>query len=217
MARNEMIICKYCNTVNRQGATACLACGAPLEIHQPASKLQTDSKPSPIQTSPEIDLKKVGEKADKAYFTVLNTYAIAWRTVAEAIAIAIAAFIIGTAGGAAGAGFWAILGGIALGIAVGLSQKNFYITLISAPVGALLGLGVGAIFWAAGISKILPLIITLFSILGAVIGGKPQPAFTRRNWWEKLRPVFGGLGGLVFGILGTLLGYGIWSTIQLFR
>ena len=179
-----------------------------------ASKPVKDIRPS---KKPEEDLRKIGEKVDDAYFIALNTYDIAWRTVAEAIAISVSAFIIGAAGGAAGVGFLGVLGGIALGIAVGLTQKNFYITLISAPGGAMIGLVMGAIFWVTGSSKIYPVIAALFAILGAMIGGRRQAAFTRRNWWEKLRPFFGALGGLVFGLLGSALGWGILSTIKLFR
>jgi hypothetical protein len=220
MVRTDMSTCAYCNTPNSLGANTCPACGAPLEIHKPTPHPKADSKSSmnvPASNYPEIDISKVGEKIDEAYFTVLNIYTVAWRTLAEAIAIAVGAFIIGAAGGVARAGFLGILGGIALGIAVGLTQKNFYITLISAPVGAMIGLGVGAIFWVAGISKIFPLIVTLLSIVGAIMGGKQRPVLNRKNWWERLRPFFGALGGLAFGLLGMLLGWGILSTIKLFQ
>jgi hypothetical protein len=220
MTHQNYFACEYCSTKNPAGATSCLACGAPIEYHQPLSSPKATTKPRIDKKSkkrPEEEFKKVGEKVDEAYFTVLKTYAIAWRTVAEAIAIAVAAFIIGTAGGAAGIGFLGILGGIALGITVGLTQKNFYIALISAPGGAMIGLLVGAIFWVIGNPKIFPLIVTLFSILGAVIGGRRKPTFSRRNWWEKLRPFFGALGGLVFSALGAALGWGILSTIKLFQ
>ena len=220
MAQSEFIACEYCNTKNPTGTSSCLACGAPIEYRKPAPQTKTVQKnkkdTKPIKR-PEDELKKVGEKVDDAYFTVLNTYAIAWRTVAEAIAIAVSAFIIGAAGGAAGAGFLGILGGIALGIAVGLTRKNFYITLVSAPGGSMIGLLVGAISWVIGIPKTYPLIVTLFAFLGAVVGGRRRTAFAHRNWWEKLRPFLGALGGLAFSALGSALGWGILSTIRLFQ
>jgi hypothetical protein len=220
MVQSKYIDCEYCSTRNPAGSKSCLACGAPIEYLPQATKKEDFSK-SKIelkpQKHPEEKFIKAGEKVEDAYFTVLNTYAIAWRTVAEAIAIAVAAFIIGVAGGAVGIGFLGVLGGIALGIAVGLTQKHFYITLISAPAGALMGLGLGAVFWVLGNPKIFPLIVGLFSIFGAVIGGRRRRSFSHINWWEKLRPFLGGLGGLAFSALGAALGWGISSTIKLFQ
>jgi len=175
---------------------------------QPKASKPTEKKPK-SQQKVETELRKATDKADEAYFTVMNTYAIAWRTVGEAIAIAIAAFIIGVTGGAVQMGFVGVLGAIGVGIAVGLTQKNFYFVIGSAPGGALIGLAISAIFWIGGQPKIGVLVVTICAILGAILGGRRRYPFSQRNWWEKLRPVLGALGGLGFGILGLLLGLGI--------
>jgi hypothetical protein len=207
-----MIICEYCETRNPKERGTCLACGAPIEKRQPITKVKpvktAAEKPKPAK-SPENEIRKVGEKADEAYFTVMNTYAIAWRTVGEAIAIAVAAFIIGVTGGVVRMGFVGILGAIAVGVAVGMTHKNFYFVIASAPGGALIGLAASAVFWIAGQPRMGIILVTIGAIVGAIWGGRRRHPFSQRNWWEKLRPVLGALGGLGFGILGLLLGLGI--------
>ncbi len=219
MTKTKTIVCEYCYTQNPASSKSCLACGAPIEHLLSAQKPITTAKlpvrPKP-EKRPEDELRKVGEKVDKAYFTVLNTYTIAWRTVGEVIAISVAGFIIGVAGGATGMGLWGVVGAVFIGIAVGLTQKNFYIVLVSAPGGALLGLGIGAIIWIMGAPGALPFIVTVCAVLGAFIGGKRRTVFDHHNWWEKLRPFLGALGGFLFGFLGVLLGLGIQGVISFF-
>jgi len=218
MGHSKYISCEYCSVQNTTGAASCLACGAPIDYHRPFSTKKGELKWDTQSKKPhEEDHRIIGEKVEDAYLAALGTYSIAWRTAAEGIAIAVAAFIIGTAGGAAGIGFLGALGGIFVGIAVGLTQKNFYITLVSAPGGAISGLLVGSIFWVFGNPKIFPVIVILFSVFGAIFGGRPKLVFARRNWWEKLRPFLGGLGGLIFAALGSALGWGILSAIQLIQ
>ena len=160
-------------------------------------------------------MRKIGEKADDAYFTVLNTYAIAWRTIGEAVAIAISGFILGFVGGATEMLFAGILFATVLGVVVGLTRKNFYLVLASAPIGALIGMAVGAIPWVLGAGpKVMIFSAGIFANIAAVVGGKRNLPFERRNWWEKARPFLGGLGGFGFGLIGTLIGWGLITAIQ---
>jgi hypothetical protein len=220
MAESIYILCEYCGTQNPGEKIACLACGAPLGPHPKKSKLPQAAK-SVIATGsdrkPEAKIKEVSEKIDEAYLTVMNTYSIAWRTVGEAIAIVVAGFIIGVVGGATRMGFWGIFGATVTGIAVGLTQKNIYAVLFSAPGGALIGLFFGAIFWIGGKSEVVVFVVTMTAVIAAILGGKRRPAYKVRNWWEKLRPLLGALGGFGFGVLGTLLGLGITGMLGLFQ
>ncbi len=224
MAKTKMQICEYCATQNLAGVRHCAACGAPITASAtPASTRQhSPPRPAPKQNAAQVwpseaNLTQIGEKADEAYFTVMSVYAIAWRTVGEAIAIAVAAFIIGTAGGAAGMGFLGVLGAIGLGIAVGVTRKNIYFTLASAPLGTILGLLIGGVFWVMGSPFLLIFLTTGCGIAAAMIGGQPKTAFKRRNGWEKARPFLGALGGLGFGLIGLVLGLGLSGLSNLLR
>ena len=204
MSKSRKLVCEYCTTVNPWDAKSCLACGGPLtrpkvDLEPKVTTVKSDEKAPKPQSE---DIKKAAEKADDVYFTLWNTYAIAWRTVGEAISIALTGFILGFVGGATGAIFPGILGAILVGLAVGLTRKQFYIVLISAPAGLLLGLGLGALTWALG-SGPQTMVYTglFFAIVGAVLGGRRNLPFSQRNCWEKARPVLGALGGLGFGII----------------
>ncbi len=209
MVRANFIPCAYCKTQNPDDAESCVACGAPLEklvapkIIKPAPKKPIH--PALKEKRPEEIAQKIGEKVEDAYYVC----AVGWRTFAEALAIAVATFITGVASGATGLAYWGLLGTVAVGVAVGLTGKMFYLALISAPLGALIGLGIGAAPLMLGMPKILPVSMTLFAVWGAVLGGRRRTDFKYRNWWEKARPFLGGVGGLLFGFLGTLLGIGI--------
>lgn len=217
MTKTRRIFCEYCETNNPWEGSTCLACGGPLA----RPKIDLDPKVTTVQLNEKLkqpqspDIKKAAEETDDVYFTVLNTYAIAWRTVGEAIAITLTGFILGFVGGATGVIFPGILGAMLVGLAVGLTRKQFYIVLISAPAGLLLGLGLGAITWALGSEpQVMVYTSLVFAIIGAVLGGRCSLPFRHRNWWEKARPLLGAIGGFIFGVLGTFLGWGIRAGIQ---
>jgi hypothetical protein len=217
MTETQRIICEYCNTPNPWEASTCLACGGP--ISQP--KVDLTIKATTVETPPKSedlskeDIQKIGEKADDVYFTVLNTYTIAWRTIGEAISIALTGFILGFVGGTTGMYFPGVLGAILIGLAVGLTHKQFYLVLISAPVGLLLGLGFGAFSWMmGGESQIMVFTGMVGAVIGAILGGRRNPPFSQRNCWEKARPLLGAMGGFAFGLLGTLIGWGIRETVK---
>lgn len=217
MAKTRRIICNYCETSNPWERNTCLACGGPLtrpKVNFEPKVTTVKSNEKPKQPPPE-DIQKAAEKVDDVYFTVLNSYAIAWRTVGEVISIALTGFILGFVGGATGFVFPSVLGAMFIGLAVGLTRKQFFIVLISAPTGLLLGLGLGALTWALG-SEPQVMVYTglIFAVIGAILGGRRSLPFHQRNCWEKARPLLGTLGGLIFGAMGTLLGWGINTGIQ---
>ncbi len=221
---SKTIPCPYCFTANPATRNMCLACGAPLAQKAPepldltpkVTVVKPAPKPHPApkpKKRPEEDLRKAGEKADQVYNAALYTYSVTWRTAAEAISIALVGLIIGMVGGATSMQVWGLLGAGLLGVAVGLTAKNFYMTLLSAPGGALLGLGLSAALWFVGASpKWLVFIVTVFAIAATVVGGRPRRQ-RRQNFWEKARPFLGGLGGLAFGIVGMLAGWGVATAI----
>jgi hypothetical protein len=217
MSHSQRIICEYCATSNPWEANTCLACGGPLTrpAADPTPRITTVTTPEKPAKPPTEELLKVGEKADEVYFTVLNTYAIAWRTLGEAISIGLTGFILGFVGGSTGVFFPGVLGAILVGLAVGFTRKQFYVVLISAPAGLLLGLGLGATVWAlSGGPQVMVYTGLVFAIVGAILGGRRSLPFGRRNCWEKSRPLLGALGGLAFGLLGTLSGWGVVEGIR---
>ena len=209
MTKTNIIPCAYCKAQNPSDREICVACGAPIgkpitpKVVKPT--LKKSIHPALEEKGPEEIARKIGEKVEDAYYV----YAVGWRTFAEALAIAVAAFIIGVASGATGLGYWGLIGAIATGVAVGLAGKMFYLALISAPLGAFIGLGVGFAPLILGFEQALPISVTIFAAWGAVVGGRRRANFKDRNWWEKARPFLGGLGGALFGFLGVLLGLGI--------
>jgi len=211
MNENRVFFCDYCGTKVPENSLFCLACGAPFT--HPESDLELQKRtPSLNLGSPEqqdAEFSKAAEQVDEAYFKIMNVYTVAWRTVGEAIAITISAFIIGMVGAVTQRIFWGIVGAAAIGIAVGLTRKNFYLTLLSAPIGTILGICISTLFFITGKEGLVVFIVSFAAILGAILGVKPPGWFGQKNVWEKARPYLGALGGLGFGILGSLLGSGI--------
>jgi hypothetical protein len=183
-----------------------------VDLEPKVTKVETPVEPQQLHT---VDIKQITGKTDDVYFTVLKTYAIAWRTVGEAIAIALTGIILGFVGGATLVIFPGIFGATLVGLAVGFTRKQFYIVLISAPAGLLLGLALGALIWVLGSGpQVMVYTGLLFAVFGALIGGHRSLPFKYRNCWEKARPLLGATGGLAFGILGALLGWGIRAGVQ---
>jgi F0F1-type ATP synthase assembly protein I len=212
--------CESCSTNNPRGAQACSACGAPFDIvvNEPHVKLAAAVSPR-IQREntqfPKEEIQDAGEKVEEAYFTIIKTYSIAWRTVGEAIAIAVSGFIIGVVGGATGMSPWGVLGALIVGIAVGMTRKNFMVVVLSAPVASILGLFLGGLFWVSGYPQMMVFCVSILAILGAALGGQQRGKFQSMNWWEKARPFLGALGGLGSGLFGMGVGFLITQTIAL--
>jgi len=216
----KSIPCEYCGSNNQRDAITCIACGAPLNNNLQPKLIDVEPIIQPKSTKPfisaEEEISQVVEKTDEVYLKVMNTYAIAWRTVGEAIAIAVSGFIIGVVGGATDVVFYGILGAITIGITVGLTQKIFLMVLISGPIASILGLLISAFLWIGGWPGASVFVVTIATVFGTLLGGKRRHPLKSRNYWEKARPILGALGGVFFGILGTILGLGIVNTIGFF-
>ena len=155
----------------------------------------------------------MGEKVDKAASTAFYIYSLFWRTLAEAIAIAITGFAIGLVGGATGMALWGVVGAATVGIVVGFTIKIYYFTIISAPAGIIAGAVFCVLLWVLGAPPSLDVfVLTLFTSLAAYIGGSRSP-YRHRNWWEKIRPLLGAIGGLISGLLGMGIGVGIQAAV----
>lgn len=170
-------------------------------------------EPAPIPTWDESEAlsKKAGELAQNA----ASAYSLAWRTLGEALGIAVSGLVLGLFGGAIGAVGWALLAALAVGAAVGATNKPFWLAALSAPLGALLGAALGLGLWLA--AGRLPLLGVLpaaaLAVLAALLGGRPRSG--PFLWWERLRPVFGALGGLAFGLAGGAAGWLLRQGVEL--
>ncbi len=215
------MVCTYCNSANPHGSKTCVNCGAPLVQGKPISESQSGSrkipefKPRPIikpRSKNTISRKnletaqKAGKNMEKVVSGTIYIYAVFWRTLAESVVIAITALSLGIFGGSTDMVIWGILSGVIIGVAVGLAIKNYYLVLLSAPLGFILGTTIGGMLWAVGIGpKVLVFTTVSLASIFALLGSRKYP-YAMRNKWEKSRPYLGGLGGLVFALLGTLVG-----------
>jgi hypothetical protein len=211
MSSPKRIRCEYCSTSNPWEASTCQACGA--SIIPPKNDLEPQKiSIQPTQTSSieSEDIQDAVDKADQAYLTILNTYAIAWRTVGEAISIGVTGLILGFSGGVTDLIFPGVLGAILVGLTVGFSRKQFFLVIISAPAGLFVGMVIGMLIWLMG-SQPQVIVYTglVFATLGAILGSKRNIPFRQHNCWEKARPVLGAFGGFLFGLFGAFLGWGV--------
>lgn len=201
----------------------CLACGAPLpQIKpEPQSSSQTASQAHITPLAKRLQEKRtlesardIGEDIEKYAIKGLRIYSIFWRTLAESLVIAISTFCIGLASGACGMSIIGIMASIILGATVGTLVKGFYRWLLITLLGIIMGLLLGGLLYVLTASihlSVLAFIIICF--LSVVIGSARLPA-SRRNLWEKIRPFAGAAGGLLFGMLGTLVGWGLIEAVN---
>jgi hypothetical protein len=204
-------ICEYCGTANSKGGS-CIACGAPLPK---APRLKPKPRPKPV---PEPDntletVRKGGEEVDKLFTNAVYAYSLVWRIVAEALAITVVSLGIGITAGATGVPFLGVVGGVLVGLAVGWAIKMAYLTFLMAPIGMVLGAVFGLGLWVIGMPRAVVLPMIALAALGGWLGGR-RVSFKRRNTWEKIRPFLGTLGGFGFGLLGTLIGWGLQSVVE---
>ncbi len=222
------ITCAYCNTVNPPLRTNCLACGAPLPvpIRPPVrvTMVEPITPPVPFNTppSPAPDLDAIGQQLKQGAAVLgtgigaLGIGTIVLRSVAEGVAIVISAFLIGLNSGNAIINLngptpyilVAGIGGALLGLVVGSVNKRLLFTLLSAPFGAVLGTIV-----AITLSGLLPrgpwggLLTFSGSVTFALLGGKRSGG---NGCYQRIRPVLGLVGGLLFGLLGFAAGYRVY-------
>jgi hypothetical protein len=211
------IPCSFCNTLNDAAEKNCVGCGAPLDAPapRPVSPPQTFQQPvqsaqasSPFDTMNSQKLQDSAQQVEKLYAGAVGVYQTAWSVTSDAIAITLAAFAIGVAGGATGMGFWGVLGAMLVGLVVGYTEQSFWVNIVASPAGALMGIVVWSIVWAAGGgSKGMVFVATGLACIGALVGAhqrtKPLGCST------LVRPLLGAVGGFFFAILGLAIGAGI--------
>jgi hypothetical protein len=116
---------------------------------------------------------------------------------------------IGLAGGIVGQPVLGVMGAALLGFAVSISIKNGLATIISAPIGLLIGSILCVIAMLLHIPTfVFPIILTATACFTAIYGTRKTPYKIRKTWW-KIRPYLGTLGGLLFGLLGMGIGLGL--------
>ncbi len=215
MTHTQRTVCEYCATLNLPDKDSCVACGAPLpKMPVPAAR---PVKIAGKATRANRELQEVRETADKAEVVArkaLYAYSLLWRTLGEAAAIAICAFGIGLVGGAVGVPVLGVIGAVLVGLGVGVTIKIYYFALFSAPLGLVIGAVIGLVPFLLGVDVVIFVFTTtIFAFLAAVLFGYRIP-YKNRNLYEKLRPFIGAAGGLVFGLLGMLLGVGLKAAVD---
>jgi hypothetical protein len=222
----KSITCTYCAAINPWGTGRCLACGAPIElpVTPPMRVTVVDTPESPPVNTPEVPSTPISQQLKEGLTAVgsglgaLGVFTIIARTVAEAVAIAVSAFIIGSNAGSAnatfqGAALYLLLaagGGALLGLCVGLVSKRIIFTLLSAPVGTILG---GVLARVLSLNAPRTPWLALFGIAGgvffALLGGR-RSAGMSLPCFQRARPILGLIGGLLFGLLGYAINYRIY-------
>lgn len=210
----EKVICEYCATLNDLEATECQACGAPLPKSESAAVVAVDFEPALDKTVFEPGSENGTEQLQKMLNTAASVYGILWRTLAEAGAIALTAFMIGVVGAVNDMAFGAIVGAVLVGVMVGAVSKGFWLTLIGAPIGGIIGAALGMVAWSMGFAPGWAVLLMCGgAILGAWLGSYRLASGT--NWWERFRPLLGALGAFFFVMLGILLGEGFQQFFRL--
>ena len=194
------IVCEYCNASNPNTEKECVACGAPLVKKTIVSKKPKPAKPTHV------------EKPDQSVETarkIANVYTSIMLGILDAIIIAAVSFTIGLTGGIINQPVLGVIGAAMLGFAVSITIKNGLLTIISAPVGLL----IGSFFCIIAVlfhlpTSIFPIFLTISACFTAIYGGQKVP-YRIRSTWLKLRPYLGILGGMGFGLLGMGIGLGV--------
>lgn len=224
----QTITCDHCGTHNPAGQAACIACGAPL-VPPVTPPLRVTEVETPVFSTPEpapeitpIDTGNLSQQLKEGAALVgsslggLGIGTLLLRTLAEAIAIAVAALFVGVNSGSVARNNYlpllllALAGGGLIGLCVGSVTKRFLFSLLSAPVGALLGSVTGVLLQ---LNKTAFPWMALLSLAGAValalLGGK-RSATTKLACFQRARPWLGLIGGLLFGLIGFAAGYRIY-------
>jgi hypothetical protein len=226
LASNQ-ISCAYCATFNTASSSNCIACGAPIVLPrvQPVTVTNVPEPvimPTPLEASqPGVPSQPLGQQVKQGLAAVgaglgfAGIGGLVLRTLAEALAIMTSALIIGFSAGSVCPfpdGWFVFLpiaagGGALIGLAVGSVTKRAIFVLFSATFGALLGVGVALAFKlnSPG-TPWLPLFAIAGACMLALLGGRSNRTarFTR---YQRLRPLLGAIGGLLFGAIGFSAGW----------
>ena len=195
---------------------------SPEPVEPPSPMTTTEVTPSPDVPEPAAPVEPVKQQLKEGAATVaaglglVGVGGLIMRTIAEALAILTAALVIGYNAGHVAINNWlpflllGVAGGIAVGLAVGSVIKRSVFALFSAPFGALIG-----VFAAISLklnqrgTMWLPLFTIAGACLLAVLGGRSNRA-GRFQVYQRLRPVLGAIGGILFSLLGFAIGHVIY-------
>jgi hypothetical protein len=235
MATNSLH-CPFCGAGNDTAAHTCIACGAPLDPSRatpsylkamgvpsspeapvsPAGITNESSTPAPEPVATVEPIKqniKEGAAAVAAGLGLAGVGGLVMRTIAESLAILTSALVIGFNAGQVTPNSWflylllAIAGGAAVGIAVGSVIKRTIFALFSAPFGTLIGVFITiALKLNLRGTPWLPLFSIAGGCLLAVLGGRSNRG-GRFQTYQRLRPILGAIGGIVFSLIGFGAGY----------
>jgi hypothetical protein len=198
-------VCVYCRSKNNMQAQECVSCGAPLPIidelsgNHSATKLAY-SKPIRNHSDASVEL---ATKAVSIYGNVI-------LSIIQAIIIAAVALAIGLAGAILDFPVVGLLGALLLGLCVGISINTFLLTVLGPTGGLLLG-SLASIF--ASLCKLPVFTYLLFLIIipcFTTLMGSPKLPYRLRTRWQKIRIFLGAAGGLLFGLIGMLIGSGLY-------
>jgi hypothetical protein len=226
---NTSLTCKYCGASNPTGTDRCVSCGAPIEIpvvppvtvttvnspirniNPPANFQRSDTTPEQIRdaldAAPIDDNLKEGLKAAGLGAGALGIGTFFARTASEAAAIAVSTFLIGYFSASTRNALLALTGGLVIGLMVGLAFKRPIATLLSAPLGTLIGLIAGKLLQPSLPTMPLPALLALIiGALAAIIGSHNNSTNVVAKWYSRFRPFLGMAGGLVFALLGYVIG-----------
>jgi len=216
------ITCSFCNTLNDAAEKTCVGCGAPLEAPAPQQAYRPQAVQQafqPAQTSSPSDsvdsqkLQDGAQQVEKLYAGAATAYRTAWSVTSDAIAIAMVASALGVVGGATGMGFWGVLGAMLAGLVIGYTEQFFWVNIIAPPAGALIGIVVWGIAWAAGAGpKGMVFAATGLACLGALIGARRRN--TPLGCGAVVRPLLGAAGGFFFALLGLAFGLAIHAILK---
>lgn len=221
------ISCTYCNTLNDPSAKTCIGCGAPLvapapqqtyppqRVAQPfqTPPAQASSTTSPAGTPESQRLQEGAQQVERLAAGATRAYRTAWSITGDAIAAAMVAFGLGIIGGATGMGIWGIIGAALVGLIIGFAEQSFWLTIIGAPAGALVGVVVWAFAWVAGAGpKGMVFTTTGLACLGALVGSRRRT--TPMGCGGAVRPVLGAAEGLVVSLVGLVLGLAIRAILK---
>lgn len=161
------IVCQYCNASNPEKEKECVACGAPLVLNKIITNKSNISKPE----KPEKPDQSV-ETARK----IAGLYSSVMLAVLDAIIIVAVSMAIGLASGIVNQPVLGVLGAALLGFAVSITIKNGLVTIISAPIGLL----IGSILWFIAMiyhfpTFTFPILLAGTASFTAIYGGHQDP------------------------------------------
>jgi F0F1-type ATP synthase assembly protein I len=203
------VVCEYCSTLNLVTVKSCKACGAPIFIKTPKAIIKSTKLNPKKNTEILSQIKDAGKKTEGAYQFASKAYWIGWRIIGEILAILIISMGLGIIGGVTGTGAWSVFLGVLFGLIIGVINKPYLFMLLSFPMGFLIGTLIGIILWTIGLGTEQFVFVVFVFSSGVVVLGSTNAFKYDRSFYQKVRPFLGGICGLIFSLIGLLIGTGL--------